>query len=163
MLMLITEKCTDLLLQSNSPSFHHFDVDFSKASGTQYQKFAFIRSIISSEEFKDSVNRIVTAPVTKWSKKHEYKDVRSIRRFSSNNVKELVKGGKRMNLPSGHYLENYGFKTLPERITSFRKTDSVDTPENRFIKHVLETFLKFCSDINKAAHKESKLDKESKK
>ena len=86
----------------------------------------------------------------------------SIRRFSNNNVKELVKGGKRTNLPSGHYLESYGLKTLPERITAFRKTDSVDTPENRFIKHALETFLKFCSDINKVASKDSKLDAESK-
>lgn len=161
MLELITEKCTDLLLQSNSPVSHHFDVDYSKASQTLYQKFAFIKSIIDSAEFKDAVHRIVTAPVTKWTDKHEEKDIRSVRRFSNNNVKELVKGGKRTSLPSGHYLESYGLKTLPERITTVRKTDSVDTPENRFIKHALETFLKFCSDINKAAKKESKLDSES--
>jgi predicted component of viral defense system (DUF524 family) len=162
MLELITEKCTDLLLQSNSPVSHHFDVDYSKDSQTLYQKFAFIKSIINSAEFKDAVHRIVTAPVTKWTDTHEEKDIRSVRRFSNNNVKELVKGGKRTNLPSGHYLESYGLKTLPERITSVRKTDSVDTPENRFIKHALETFLKFCSDINKAAPKNSKLDSESK-
>jgi predicted component of viral defense system (DUF524 family) len=161
MLELITEKCTDLLLQSNSPVSHHFDVDYSKDSQTLYQKFAFIKSIINSAEFKDAIHRILTAPVTKWSETHEQKDIRSVRRFSNNNVKELVKGGKRTNLPRGHYLENYGLKTLPERITSVRKTDSVDTPENRFIKHALETFLKFCSDINKAAPKDSKLDSES--
>lgn len=162
MLELITEKCTDLLLQSNSPVSHHFDVDYSKDSQTLYQKFAFIKSIINSAEFKDAVHRIVTAPVTKWTETHEEKDIRSVRRFSNNNVKELVKGGKRTNLLSGHYLESYGLKTLPERVTSIRKTDSVDTPENRFIKHALETFLKFCSDINKAAPKDSKLDSESK-
>jgi predicted component of viral defense system (DUF524 family) len=162
MLELITEKCTDLLLQSNSPVSHHFDVDYSKDNQTLYQKFAFIKSIINSAEFKDAVHKIVTAPVAKWSETHEEKDIRSVRRFSNNNVKELIKGGKRTNLPSGHYLESYGLKTLPERITSVRKTDSVDTPENRFIKYALETFLKFCSDINKAAPKESKLDSESK-
>lgn len=162
MLELITEKCTDLLLQSNSPVSHHFDVDYTKDSQTLYQKFAFIKSIISSAEFKDAVHRIVTAPVTKWSETHEEKDIRSVRRFSNKNVKELVNGGKRTNLPSGHYLESCGLKTLPERITSVRKTDSVDTPENRFIKNALETFLKFCSDINRAAPKDSKLDSESK-
>ena len=162
MLELITEKCTDLLLQSNSPVSHHFDVDYSKDSQTLYQKFAFIKSIINSAEFKDAVHRIVTAPVTKWTDTNEEKDIRSVRRFSNNNVKVLVKGGKRTNLPSGHYLESYGLKTLPERITSVRKTDSVDKPENRFIKHALETFLKFCSDINKASPKDSKLDSESK-
>lgn len=162
MLELITEKCTDLLLQSNSPVSHHFDVDYSKKNNTPYQKFAFIKSIINSLDFKEAVHRIVTAPVTKWTETHEEKDIRSVRRFSNNNVKELVKGGKRTNLPSDHYLESYGLKTLPERITTVRKKDSVDTPENRFIKHALETFLKFCSDINKAALKDSKLDSESK-
>src|SRR5690606_4298856 len=29
--------------------------------------------------------------------------------------------------------------------------DSMDTPENRFIKHALENFLKFCTDINEKA------------
>lgn len=162
MLELITEKCTDLLLQSNSPVSHHFDVDYLKDSQTLYQKFAFIKSIINSSEFKDAIHRIVTAPVTKWTETQEEKDVRSVRRFTNSNIKELVKGGKRTNLPSGHYLESYGLKTLPERISSVRKTDSVDTPENRFIKHALETFLKFCSDINNAADKNSKLDVESK-
>jgi len=161
MLELITEKCTDLLLQSNSPVSHHFDVDYSTDSKTLYQKFAFIKSVIASPDFKDAVHRIVTAPVTKWSETQEQNDIRRLRRFSNNNIKDLVNGGKRTNLPNGHYLEFYGLKTLPERITSTHKTDSFDTPENRFIKHALETFLKFCSDINKAASKESKLDKES--
>lgn len=161
MLELITEKCTDLLLQSNSPVSHLFDVDYSKDSQRLYQKFAFIKSIINSAEFTDAVHRIVTAPVTKWTETHEQKDIRSVRRFSNNNVKELVKGGKRTNLPSGHNLESYGLKTLPERVNGIRKTDSVDTPENRFVKHTLETFLKFCSDIYKAAPKDSKLDTES--
>lgn len=105
MLELITEKCTDLLLQSNSPVSHHFDVDYSKDSQTLYQKFAFIKSIISSAEFKDAVHRIMTAPVTRWSETHEEKDIRSVRRFSNSNVKELVKGGKRTNIPNGHYLK----------------------------------------------------------
>jgi len=161
MLELITEKCTDLLLQSNSPVSQYFDVDYSKDSLTSYQKFAFIKSIIDSAEFKDAIHRIVTAPVTKWSATYEVKDVRSIRRFSNTNVKELLKGGKRTHLPSGHSLERYNLTTLPERITSLRKTDSVDTPENRFIKHALESFLKFCSDTNRAAQKGSKLDFES--
>ena len=78
-----------------------------------YQKFAFIKYIINSSEFKDSVHRIVTAPVTKWTDSYEEKDVRSVRRFTNTNVKELVKGGKRTNLPSGHYLENYGLKMVP--------------------------------------------------
>lgn len=161
MLELITEKCTDLLLESNSPVSHHFDVDFSKDSQSLYQKFAFINSIINSTEFKDAVHRIVSAPVTKWTDLPEEKDIRSLRKFSNKNTQNLIKGPKRTIIPSGHYLERYGLRSLPGRIMCVQKADSVDTPENRFIKHALEAFLKFCSDINKASTKDSKLYKES--
>ena len=66
MLDLITEKCTDLLMQANSPVSHNFETDFEKDNETLYQKFVFIKSIISTDEFAESVHRIVSAPVTKW-------------------------------------------------------------------------------------------------
>lgn len=161
MLELITEKCTDLLLESNSPVSHHFDVDFSKDSQSLYQKFAFINSIINSTEFKDAVHRIVSAPVTNWTESPEEKDVRSLRKFTNKNTQNLINGTKRTNVPTGHYLERYGLRSLPCRIISVQKADSLDTPENRFIKHALEAFLKFCSDINEASTNDSKLYKES--
>jgi predicted component of viral defense system (DUF524 family) len=151
MLELITEKCTDLLLQANSPVSQHFEIDYTKDSQTLYQKFAFIKSVIGTDEFAEAIHRIVTTPVTKWKETTEEKDIRNARRFSDANIKELLKGGKRTKLPDTHYLTSYGLDTLPERITTIRKTDSVDTSENRFIKHALENFLKFCTDINNKA------------
>jgi predicted component of viral defense system (DUF524 family) len=151
MLELITEKCTDLLLQANSPVSQHIEIDYTKDSQTLYQKFAFIKSVIGTEEFAEAIHRIVTAPVTKWTETTEEKDIRNARRFSNSNIKEILKGGKRTKLPESHYLRSYGIDNLPERITTIRKTDSVDTAENRFIKHALENFLKFCTDINNKA------------
>lgn len=151
MLELITEKCTDLLLQANSPVSQHFEIDYTKDSHTLYQKFAFIKSVIGTDEFSEAIHRIVTAPVTKWTEIREEKDIRNARRFSNTNIKEVLKGGKRSKLPETHYLRRYGIDTLVERITTMRKTDSVDTPENRFIKHALENFLKFCTDISNKA------------
>jgi predicted component of viral defense system (DUF524 family) len=151
MLELITEKCTDLLLQANSPVSQHFEVDYTQPSQTLYQKFAFIKSVIGTSEFAEAIHRIVIAPVTKWTETTGEKDIRAARRFSNINIKEILKGGNRTSLPESHYLRNSGIDTLPERITTIRKTDSVDTPENRFIKHALENFIKFCSDINTKA------------
>ncbi len=163
MLELITEKCTDLLLQANSPVSQHFEIDYTKDSQTLYQKFAFIKSVIGTDEFAEAVHRIVTAPVTKWAETTEEKDIRNARRFSNANIKEILKGGRRTKLPETHYLRSYGIGTLPERITTIRKTDSVDTPENRFIKHALENFLKFCTDINNKAQEfgHKKMENES--
>lgn len=151
MLELITEKCTDLLLQANSPVSQHFEIDYTKDSQTLYQKFAFIKSVIGTDEFAEAIHRIVTEPVTKWTETTEEKDIRNVRRFSNTNIKEILKGSKRAKLSETHFLRNYGIDTLPERITTIRKKDSVDKPENRFIKHALENFLKFCTDINNKA------------
>ena len=161
MLDLITEKCTDLLMQANSPVSHNFETDFEKDNETLYQKFVFIKSIISTDEFAESVHRIVSAPVTKWKETTEQNDIRKIKRFKNSNIKELISGGNRSQLPKGHYLEQYGLKSLPNKIATIRKVDTVDTPENRFVKFALESFLKFCSDINKKAKKESRLFIES--
>lgn len=161
MLELITEKCTDLLLQANSPVSHSFEIDFGKDSQTLYQKFAFIKSVIGTDEFTEAIHRIVTAPVTTWTSIFKNTDIRQARRFSNSNVKEFLKSGNRTSLPSSHYLRNYGIETLPERLNTTQKTDSVDTSENRFIKHALKTFLKFCMDINNVAPRGSQLDKES--
>ena len=163
MLEFITEKSTDLLLQANSPVNQHFEIDYSKDSQSLYQRFAFIKSIIGTNEFTEAIHRIVTTPTTKWTESLEERDIRNVRRLSNANTKELHKGGRRLKLPEDHYLKGIGIDTIPERINSVRKTDSIDTPENRFIKHALENFLKFCTDINTKAKefKHSKLEKES--
>jgi predicted component of viral defense system (DUF524 family) len=163
MLELITEKCTGLLLQSTSPVTQHFEIDHTKEKETLYQKFAFIKSIIDTDEFSEAIHRIVTTPVTKWTEIKEEKDIRNARRFTNTNIKEILKGGKPNRLPDKHYLRDNGIDTLPVRITTLRKSDSVDTPENRFIKHALENFLKFCSVLNNKAKKfgHKKMENES--
>lgn len=163
MLELITEKCTDLLLQANSPVSHHFETDYSRDSNPEarYQKFAFIKSVLDTDEFTESIHRIVSSPVTQWKETLELKDIRNIRRLRNFNIKEIVTSRNRTSLPDEHFLRSYGLKSLPEKITSLRKTDTIDTPENRFIKHALEVFLKFCSDIHNASEAGSKLNKES--
>ncbi|MBN1118769.1 MAG: DUF2357 domain-containing protein [Bacteroidales bacterium] len=161
MLELITEKCTDLLMQANSPVSHNFETDFGKDNETLYQKFAFIKSIIATDEFAESVHRIVSSPVTQWKETVEQKDIRNIRRFKNSNIKELITGSNRTDLPENHYLQQYGLQSLPGKISAVRKSDTVDTPENRFVKFALESFLKFCSDINKKAAPETRLRNES--
>lgn len=166
MLEYITEKCTDLLLQINSPVYQNFEPNFEKdiSENVLYQRFIFLKSIIGTSEFHEAVHRIVSFPNTKWEEETEFKDVRNVRRFSRSSVTELIKGKNRIKIPSSHPLVGYGLDSVPAKILSSRKVDSLDTPENRFIKYALETFLKFCVEINAKAKKvntQSQLAKES--
>ncbi|MCH8558623.1 MAG: DUF2357 domain-containing protein [Balneolia bacterium] len=147
MLEYITEKCTALLMQSESPVTQAFDVDYSGDYETLYQRFSFIRSVVGSDEFAAAMHRIVTAPVTGWKEITEMQDVRRVRRFSGSGIRQITKGVNRQKLHESHPLRDQGIDTLPSRIGNSLKTDTVDTPENRFIKHALETFAQFCTEI----------------
>ena len=147
MLNSITEKCTDLILQANSPVSHSFETDFNADNKTLYQRFAFIKSIINSEEFEDSIHRIVSSPTTKWTEIAEETDVRKIKRFKNNEIKQLINSSNRIKLADNHPLYSSKLNSVATKINSYKKKESLDTSENRFIKHALETFSKFCMDI----------------
>lgn len=147
MLNSITEKCTDLILQANSPVSHSFETDFNADNKTLYQRFAFVKSIINSEEFEDAIHRIINSPTTKWTEEAEQTDVRKIKRFRNNEIKQLINASNRTKLSPNHTLYSSKLKSVATKISSYKKTESVDTSENRFIKHALETFSKFCMDI----------------
>jgi hypothetical protein len=147
MLESITERCTDLIMQIDTPINQHFETDFNKNPETLYQRFSFVKSLIDSQEFEEAIQKIVSNPTTKWEEEHEVKDIRRIRRFNQKNIKQLVTKSNRMEIGSEHFLnKSYGLTSIPTKIDSTRKTESIDTAENRFIKHALEEFLFFCEN-----------------
>lgn len=156
MLESITEKCTDLIMQIDSPITQHFETDFNKNTETLYQRFSFVKSLIDSLEFEEAIQKIVSSPTTKWEEEYEEKDIHRIGKFNQKNIKQLVTKNNRMELSSNHFLSiNYGLNSIPIKIDSTRKTESIDTAENRFIKHALNEFLFFCENCETKFEKHS--------
>jgi predicted component of viral defense system (DUF524 family) len=156
MLENITDKCTDLIMQIDSPVTQHFETNFDTDSQTLYQRFSFVKSIIDSKEFEEAIHKIVSNPTTKWEEELEEKDIRSIRRFSQKSIKQLASKSNRINISNDHYLnKSYGLTSIPIKIDSTRKVESIDTAENRFIKHALEEFLFFCENCESKFQKYS--------
>lgn len=147
MLYSITEKCTELLMQIDSPITQNFETSFDTDSQTLYQRFCFVKSLINSIEFEEAVQKVVSNPTTKWEEEQEEKDIRGIRRFTQKSIKQLVAKGNRIEISEAHFLYKlYKLTSIPLKIASARKKESTDTPENRFIKHALEEFLFFCEN-----------------
>src|SRR5690606_25757697 len=90
MLESITEKCTDLIMQIDSPINQHFETNFDTDSQTLYQRFSFVKSLIDSKEFEEAVQMIVSNPTTTWQEEGEEKDIRRMRRFNLKNIKQLA-------------------------------------------------------------------------
>lgn len=149
MLKDITDKCTELLMQINSPVEQNFETDFSRDNETIYQRFSFISVIIQTKDFEEAVLKIIASPKTNWDTEEEVVDIRRIKRFNNAATKQIISGSNRISLQASHPLCKAGIHSIPNKINSFRKIEHTDTPENRFIKHALEIFLKFAEDCQK--------------
>ncbi|WP_298118022.1 DUF2357 domain-containing protein [Flavobacterium sp.] len=146
MLKDITDKCTELLMQINSPIEQNFETDFSRDNETIYQRFSFINAIIQNKDFEEAVLKIIASPKTNWDTEEEELDILRIKRFNNAATKQITSGSNRIPLQASHPLYKSGIKSIPNKINSFRKIEHTDTPENRFIKYALEVFLRFAED-----------------
>ena len=160
MLEEITEKCTDLLLQHSSPVSQYFEVNFNAEAKTMYQRFAFVQSIIDSLEFDDSVHKIISSPVTKWKESDIIKDIRNVKRFNNGVIRQLTSAGNRIDLPNEYQLKS-SIQSIPSKLRVSSKSETVDTPENRFVKHALVTFQSFCSDFIRKLEGEYRIKREA--
>lgn len=161
MLESITKHATDLILQTNSPVSNSFEVDFNADSKTLYQQFCFVKSIIDTEDFDIAIQQIIKSPATNWKDKTEHRDVRELKGLKNKDIRQLIHSQNRVALPSAHRLRNLGITSIALKIPTSKVEESLDTPENRFIKYVLEVFLFFCEEIQLKTKKESRLYNEA--
>ena len=162
MLEEITEHSTELLMHCNSPVYQYFEPSPSGDAQILYQRFAFIKSLIDSVEFTNAIHQIFSSPVTCWDENKELRSVCGVRRLNRQALKQITCSAQRIGIPERHPL--YGrFGTLPEKIETRSLRETVDTPENRFVKYALSTFYIFCNTfvLHKAAGE--RLKKEGKR
>src|SRR4030095_8467335 len=156
----ITERCTELLLLHSSPVAQYFEVNCIACANTLYQRFAFIKSILDSVEFNDAVHKILSSPVTRWRESETIKDIRSIRRFSSSTIRQLCNETNRFDLPADHVLHKT-IASVPSKLRVNHKTETDDTPENRFVKHALIVFQTLCSDFRAKVKDSDRIKREA--
>ena len=143
MLSDITSYYTDLVMQQGSPVTQKFEVDYDTPQHTLYQKFAFVKSIIEDDQFDEAIHKIVSNPVRKWAETTVERHIESVKKLSKNSLRQIVTRNDRV--PYSGVIK--GLDSLPRYLTVSYKTDSVDTPENQFVKYVLTSFYGFCSSL----------------
>ena len=150
MLQYIAEECTELLMIHSSPVTQTYSPDHKKESEVIYQKFAFVQSLSDSEDFRNAVQRVLSIPVTMWKQKKEEVDIRRSNRLTNSQIRQISSRQNRVSLPQTHSLRVQGIlESVPSRITSTIQTDTVDTPENQFVKHVLTEFQSFFAKVRR--------------
>ena len=146
MLEEIADFSIDLVLRHSSPVVQTIAPNFDLDHRSLYQKFAFINSIIGTEEFFEAVNRIIRSPVTIWTSTEVTSDIRKSRKFSRQTVTQFVSSRSRVPVPN-NLRNQLLLSSLPASVTYEVKKDSIDTPENQFVKHVLTEYFLICQYV----------------
>ncbi|MFD0699462.1 DUF2357 domain-containing protein [Myroides pelagicus] len=142
----ITDKCTDLMLQINNAVNQNVQIDYTEDSKTLYQRFCFVRSFLDGPDFEESIIQIISNPSTKWDNNENTIKSSQIRRVNRSVVKQLISGSSRIDTSSIDYLNSVGLSSISSHIQTTIRVESLDTAENRFIKHVLQVFLNFVEN-----------------
>lgn len=151
----ITDVCTDLLMEVEAPIFQTYDIDYKSNAQTLYQRFCFVKSFIGSSDFEEALLQIFNNPSTKWDEVQELESISRVKRISSKEIRQFTSSSQRVKLSTAHPLSRV-IPSLPQKIYLGNKKESYDTPENRFIKFALNTFINFIEQCERVFTKHNK-------
>lgn|SRR5574344_289224 len=160
MLEQIATQCTELLMQQSSPVTHSYRVSEQTPAQFDYERFAFVKSLVDSDNFEDALRMIETSPIRKWEQTWASKDLIQVKQMHSFEIKQLVSAARRTNIASDNFLHQY-MNSVPDKIWTSSKEDTLDVTENRFVKFVLQSFLSFVTSIRKMPEAGERLKNEA--
>ncbi len=153
MLNSIADKSINLLMNVHAPSQIRLSSDDRIESKTLHERFAFLRYVLTTRDFRDAVDRVLAMPHHRSIPENLPVDIRRGIRPGRSLMSSIARGQQRIPLPLSHPFYNTmsaaGIQdpSLPIRVTAHRSIDSLDTAENRFVKHALNDFLAVLFDI----------------
>lgn len=157
----ITERCVDLVMQQSIPVTQNFETNPNAASETLYQRFSFLRSLIASTEFEESIHQIIASPLITWDTYEDKKSISGLKKLDRNSLKQIASKTNRIQLNTKHPLSK-SISSVPSHLEVKTKRDSVDTIENRFVKFAIEYFISFCDSLSRCSNASIQLKNEIK-
>lgn len=156
----ISNHFTELVMMQGAPVTQRFEVNPDEDSHTLYQQFAFMKSLIDSEEFEEALNKILYNPIHKWTGTSIEKDICSVKRLGRKELKQIASSNNRLPMGKGRSIGGH-IDSIPRRLSVSYKKDTVDVAENRFVKFVLHSFSSFCSIIQQCKNASPRLKTEA--
>jgi len=141
MLRDIAEHLTQLVMDRFAVSLQRFTLDDTRDAITLYERFCFLRSLITDEDFRAALARILGRPHVSYLETHEPVPPGQGLRADSYFTRQLSRPGARTKWPKGPVA------TVPLVIDRRRTHASVDTTPNRFVKFALERWREVLAGI----------------
>jgi predicted component of viral defense system (DUF524 family) len=152
----IAEATTALVMHFSGPTAVRLKVERTDADSL-HQQFAILRRILQSRDLDDAVHRVLGQPARRWITESATRTPAHVERVDSAVIRQLASGRRREPIPEAHTLRQlfarYGHSeaTLPASIVVDRDRETVDIPENRFVRFALEDWDDFIEAVEERA------------
>lgn len=143
MLRDIAAQMTELVMDRFAVSGTTFIPEGSRDAVTLYQRFAFLKALLTSESFQNALGEITRRPHVAWEEQHESVSPGQPVRASAYTVRQLSRPGARASWPSG------SIESIPLRLDRRRTEATHDTTPNRFVRFALGRWRQVVADIDK--------------
>ena len=153
MLSAIAEQCAELLFDLRATARIRIAPNNQSDPHNLPRQVEFLSALLGSRSFLDALERITTAPHHTLVADSERCPTSKMRRAGKDFARQIATGRSRTYLADSHSLadvmKGYGVKrpSLPSTVSVRRRFESIDTAENRFVKHVLTHFADFLQRI----------------
>jgi predicted component of viral defense system (DUF524 family) len=150
MLSDIAERASGLLLDSRAPARLRLTTDWKEHRAMLEQQLEFLRHLIESSRFRAAVDEVLRNPHRRLEEEREERSVSQPFKAGRDFARQVAISAKRQGLPEKHPLRQANPKlgSLPSQVSIRRKSDFLDTAENRFAKMVLTDFRDFLAEVS---------------
>lgn len=138
----IAKFCSQLLLSWNTPTGLQFSPDPEKLKQIALEQFLFLRHFLNDTRFDSCLEIIQSRPHRELKKDREWRPAIAVRstEFLVNPI------GMARDWRTFTFADEGAFK-LPAEVLDVTRTESYDTPPNRFIRFALEEFQRLCREV----------------
>jgi predicted component of viral defense system (DUF524 family) len=144
MLRDIANQVTELVMDRFAVSGLRYRLDTERDAITLYERFAFLRELITSQAFESALAQIVRRPHVSWEQRHELVRPGAPIKADSYVLRQLAGGGGRVRWPAGP------LPSLPTFLDRRKIEATQDTTPNRFVKFALQRWREVVLHINEA-------------
>lgn len=149
----LADHAAEAVMERFAPTEQRFQIDDTRDATTLYQRFAFLKSMVSGEGFETAIGHILARPHRAWVDEDETRAPGQGIPGDSRIVRQLLSAsGGRRPWPGGPVPH------LPVRMTVERTVETLDTPENRFVQFALMQWRDVAVTLGNALEAEREVD-----
>ena len=130
----LTGRIADLQMQHSSDIALWVKHNHAKRTEHNVQRLFFLLGLIKNELFDVAVRHVAEQPVMRLVDREDRQDARRAIRLGRNVLMQFASAPRRIRLQQG------SMESIPASISSLLREESVDVPENRFVKFALGYF-----------------------